>query len=131
MPVLVQRLFASLTAVSKVGRLRLSNLSGRLISSAKRWIVSNKFHHIRTGEGNTWPIVRINHPNFIDGTFSGELRNFDVTSSPWSRHQLIVPDPFVVTHVHYTRESLFLKVDVLHRTMHSMYTGAHCITFLC
>ncbi|KAI0300085.1 hypothetical protein B0F90DRAFT_450080 [Multifurca ochricompacta] len=29
-----------------------------------------------------------------------ELRNFDETSQPWSRHQLIVPDPFVMTHNH-------------------------------
>jgi len=65
-----------------------------------RWIVSKKFHHICTGDGERWPILRINHPNILDGRFSGELRTFDETRLPWSHHQLIVPDPFVPTHNH-------------------------------
>ncbi|KAI0247404.1 hypothetical protein BJV78DRAFT_1246095 [Lactifluus subvellereus] len=88
-----------------------------------RWIVSKKFHHMHTGEGETWPIVRINHPNIIDQRFAGELRNFDVTSSPWSRHQLIVPDPFVVTHNH--------AFNVHRSTLHYISVLAEsCVTLL-
>lgn len=64
-----------------------------------RWVVSQKFHHIRA-EDEKWPIFRINDPKIIDARFGSELRDFDGTRSPWSHHQLIVPDPFALTHNH-------------------------------
>ncbi|KAH9173843.1 hypothetical protein EDB89DRAFT_2228510 [Lactarius sanguifluus] len=64
-----------------------------------RWVVSQRFHHIRT-DGDKWPIFRIDNPKIIDARFGNELRNFDETRSPWSRHQLILPDPFALTHNH-------------------------------
>lgn len=64
-----------------------------------RWVVSQRFHHIRT-DGEKWPIFRIDNPKIIDARFGNELRNFDETRSPWSRHQLILPDPFALTHNH-------------------------------
>ncbi|KAI0288303.1 hypothetical protein BC826DRAFT_697603 [Russula brevipes] len=65
-----------------------------------RWIVSKRLHHIYAGDSERWPILRISLPNIIEGRFAGELRAFDEKKSPWSRHQLIVPDPFVPTHNH-------------------------------
>ncbi|KAH9026816.1 hypothetical protein EDB85DRAFT_1978024 [Lactarius pseudohatsudake] len=64
-----------------------------------RWVVSQRFHHIRT-DGDKWPIFRIDNPKIVDARFGNELRNFDETRSPWSRHQLILPDPFALTHNH-------------------------------
>ncbi|KAI9457638.1 hypothetical protein BJY52DRAFT_1272005 [Lactarius psammicola] len=64
-----------------------------------RWVVSQRFHHIRT-ESDKWPIFRIGDPKIIEARFGSELRNFDERRSPWSRHQLIVPDPFALTHNH-------------------------------
>jgi len=96
-----------------------------------RWIVVKKFHKIRTGDDEEWPIFRINDPNVIDGEYAGEIRTCDETKLPWSRHQLIIPDPFVPTHVcHLVLDSL-LEVDEVSRTMHLIYTEALYITSPC
>lgn len=54
-----------------------------------------------------WPIFRIDNPKIMDARFGNELRTFNESRSPWSHHQLIVPDPFALTHVCY----FFVKID--------------------
>lgn len=109
--------------------------SGSSLRSAdkrcQRWIVSKKFHHIRTGDDEKWPILRISYPPIINGKFAGELSTFDETRPSWSRHQLIVPDPFVPTHVCYLPPRFLLKVDGSPRITHSMCIEARYTTFLC
>ncbi len=94
-----------------------------------RWTVSQRFHHIRDDE--KWPILRINRPDLSTGRFAEEIKTFDVTRLPWSLHQLIVPDPFVPTHVCYLPLKLFLIVDWFLRITPSMYIEAHCTTSPC
>ncbi|KAI0260766.1 hypothetical protein BC834DRAFT_845969 [Gloeopeniophorella convolvens] len=65
-----------------------------------KWITSKKLHAASPNGSEGWPILRISHPNVIDGRFATELRAFSEHSAPWSRHQLIVPDPSAITHNH-------------------------------
>lgn len=91
-----------------------------------RWVVSQRFHQIHT-EGDKWPIFRIDNPKTVDRRFGIELRNFDETCSPWSRHQLIVPDPFALTHNHAfnVHRSTLHYLSMLAETCASLLRSGH------
>jgi hypothetical protein len=97
----------------------------------QRWIVSKRLHHIYASDGDRWPILRISLPNIIEGRFASELRAFDEKKSPWSRHQLIVPDPFVPTHVCRLLLKLRVDVDRIPRIMRSTRTEVRCTISPC
>lgn len=101
-----------------------------VLSRFLRWIVSQRFHHKHDDEKN-WPVLRVNCADHSSSRFSEEIRTFDVTRLPWSRHQLIVPDPFVPTHNHAfnvhrsTLHYLSVLADAcvsLLRTTHPLHT---------